>query len=93
MGVLRFTSSKANKEVGARQNLNIRQAITVCLCREAEETQSSFSPDELKRAMKKIQEDMNPVSKDTDQQDTCTAYTLMSNWILVRYIAHLTSDL
>ncbi|XP_045887615.1 nucleotide exchange factor SIL1 [Micropterus dolomieu] len=29
---------------------------------EAEETQSSFSPDELKRAMKKIKEDMNPDS-------------------------------
>ncbi|XP_074503968.1 nucleotide exchange factor SIL1 [Sebastes fasciatus] len=38
--------------------------------RETEETQSSFSPDELKRAMKKIKEDLNPVSKDTDQQDS-----------------------
>ncbi|XP_035524599.1 nucleotide exchange factor SIL1 [Morone saxatilis] len=34
--------------------------------REKEETQSSFSPDELKRAMKKIKEDQS----DTDQQDS-----------------------
>ncbi|XP_040904655.1 nucleotide exchange factor SIL1 [Toxotes jaculatrix] len=30
--------------------------------REGEETQSSFSPDELKKAMKKIKEDLNPES-------------------------------
>ncbi|XP_051276717.1 nucleotide exchange factor SIL1 [Dicentrarchus labrax] len=38
--------------------------------REKEETQSSFSPDELKRAMKKIKEDQSAASKDTDQQDS-----------------------
>ncbi|XP_069027561.1 nucleotide exchange factor SIL1 [Embiotoca jacksoni] len=38
--------------------------------REKEETQSSFSPDELKRAMKKIKEDLNPASKDTQRQDS-----------------------
>ncbi|XP_034739166.1 nucleotide exchange factor SIL1 isoform X2 [Etheostoma cragini] len=32
--------------------------------RETEESRSSFSPTELKRAMKKIKEDMNPASKD-----------------------------
>nr|XP_020466969.1 nucleotide exchange factor SIL1 isoform X2 [Monopterus albus] len=36
--------------------------------REREATQSMFSPDELKRAMKKLKEDLNPVSK--DQQDS-----------------------
>ncbi|XP_034739165.1 nucleotide exchange factor SIL1 isoform X1 [Etheostoma cragini] len=36
--------------------------------RETEESRSSFSPTELKRAMKKIKEDMNPASK--DQQKT-----------------------
>ncbi|XP_070818804.1 nucleotide exchange factor SIL1 [Chaetodon trifascialis] len=38
--------------------------------RENEETQSSFSPDELKQALKRIKEDLNSVSKDTDQQDS-----------------------
>ncbi|XP_041800161.1 nucleotide exchange factor SIL1 [Chelmon rostratus] len=35
-----------------------------------EETQSPFSPDELKQALKKIKEDLNSESKDTDQQDS-----------------------
>ncbi|KAM9356784.1 nucleotide exchange factor SIL1 [Symphorus nematophorus] len=38
--------------------------------RQEEETQSSFSPDELKKAMKKIKEDMNSVSRDSEQQDS-----------------------
>lgn len=42
--------------------------------RETEEIQSSFSPDELKRAMKKIKEDLNPVSKDTDQQGSVASH-------------------
>ncbi|TKS71994.1 Nucleotide exchange factor SIL1 [Collichthys lucidus] len=33
------------------------------------EVESSFSPEELKQAMKKIKEDMNSVSKDTEPQD------------------------
>ncbi|XP_010748936.3 nucleotide exchange factor SIL1 [Larimichthys crocea] len=37
--------------------------------REKEEVESSFSPEQLKQAMKKIKEDMNSVSKDTEQQD------------------------
>ncbi|XP_022612813.1 nucleotide exchange factor SIL1 isoform X2 [Seriola dumerili] len=36
--------------------------------RDTKETGSFFSPDELKQAMKKIKEDLNPVSKDPDQQ-------------------------
>ncbi|KAK9517608.1 hypothetical protein VZT92_022965 [Zoarces viviparus] len=40
--------------------------------RETEEIRSTISPDELKRAMKKM-EDLSPVSKDTDQQDTVTS--------------------
>ncbi|XP_078117130.1 nucleotide exchange factor SIL1 isoform X2 [Sander vitreus] len=35
--------------------------------RETEESRPSFSPTELKRAMKKIKEDMNPASKDQQQ--------------------------
>ncbi|XP_070692935.1 nucleotide exchange factor SIL1 isoform X2 [Pempheris klunzingeri] len=35
---------------------------------EEEEIQSSVSPEELKQAMKKIKEDLNTASKDTDQQ-------------------------
>ncbi|XP_059202478.1 nucleotide exchange factor SIL1 [Centropristis striata] len=38
--------------------------------RETEETRSSFSPEELKRAMKKMKEDLNPESRDSDQQDS-----------------------
>ncbi|XP_049442566.1 nucleotide exchange factor SIL1 [Epinephelus fuscoguttatus] len=38
--------------------------------REKEEIQSLFNPDELKQALKKMKEDLNPVSKDTDQQDS-----------------------
>lgn len=37
-------------------------------CREREQTHSSFSPDELKRVMKKIKEDMNVVDKDVDER-------------------------
>ncbi|XP_047440932.1 nucleotide exchange factor SIL1 isoform X2 [Mugil cephalus] len=37
--------------------------------REKGKVQSSFSPDELKQAMKKIKEDLNFASKDTDHQD------------------------
>ncbi|XP_054453638.1 nucleotide exchange factor SIL1 [Anoplopoma fimbria] len=38
--------------------------------KETEEHQSTISPVELKRAMKKMKEDLNPVSKDTHQQDS-----------------------
>ncbi|KAF3693523.1 Nucleotide exchange factor SIL1 Precursor [Channa argus] len=38
--------------------------------REREETQSTFSPDKLKQAMKKIKEDMNSASKDPDLQES-----------------------
>nr|XP_033488591.1 nucleotide exchange factor SIL1 isoform X2 [Epinephelus lanceolatus] len=38
--------------------------------REKEEIQSLFNPDELKQALKKMKEDLNPVTKDTDQQDS-----------------------
>lgn len=38
--------------------------------REREEIQSSINPDELKRAMKKIKEDLKLASKDTDQKDS-----------------------
>ncbi|XP_054872288.1 nucleotide exchange factor SIL1 isoform X3 [Amphiprion ocellaris] len=38
--------------------------------REKEETQSSFSPDELKRAMKKIKEDLSLSGKDTSPQES-----------------------
>ncbi|XP_067454645.1 nucleotide exchange factor SIL1 [Thunnus thynnus] len=41
--------------------------------REKKETESSFSPDELKQAMKKIKEDQNPASKDADQQDSVSS--------------------
>ncbi|XP_034546481.1 nucleotide exchange factor SIL1 isoform X4 [Notolabrus celidotus] len=38
--------------------------------REQEEAQLSFSPEELKRAMKKIKEDLNTGRKDPEQQDS-----------------------
>ncbi|XP_030002260.1 nucleotide exchange factor SIL1 [Sphaeramia orbicularis] len=38
--------------------------------RDDDEVRSSFSPDELKRAMKRIKEDMNPVDKHHNQQDS-----------------------
>uniref|UniRef100_A0A668SCU0 Nucleotide exchange factor SIL1 n=1 Tax=Oreochromis aureus TaxID=47969 RepID=A0A668SCU0_OREAU len=38
--------------------------------REEEELRSSFNPDELKRAMKKIKEDWKLASKDTEQKDS-----------------------
>ncbi|XP_030595684.1 nucleotide exchange factor SIL1 [Archocentrus centrarchus] len=38
--------------------------------REREEIQSAINPDELKRAMKKIKEDLKLASKDTDQKDS-----------------------
>ncbi|XP_074530910.1 nucleotide exchange factor SIL1 [Halichoeres trimaculatus] len=38
--------------------------------REEEEDQPSFSPEELKQALKKIKADMNTGSKDTEQQDS-----------------------
>ncbi|KAL7395765.1 hypothetical protein ABVT39_022820 [Epinephelus coioides] len=38
--------------------------------RDKEEIQSLFNPDELKQALKKMKEDLNPVTKDTDQQDS-----------------------
>lgn len=41
-----------------------------CLCRESNEIQSSFSPEELKRAMKKIKEDMSSADRDNKQQVT-----------------------
>ncbi|XP_026212826.1 nucleotide exchange factor SIL1 isoform X2 [Anabas testudineus] len=41
--------------------------------REGEETQSNLSPDELKRAMKKMKEDLNPANKDPDSQDSVTS--------------------
>uniref|UniRef100_A0A3P8RXU5 Nucleotide exchange factor SIL1 n=1 Tax=Amphiprion percula TaxID=161767 RepID=A0A3P8RXU5_AMPPE len=41
--------------------------------REKEETQSSFSPDELKRAMKKIKEDLSLSGKDTSPQESVTS--------------------
>ncbi|XP_071767710.1 nucleotide exchange factor SIL1 [Centroberyx gerrardi] len=40
---------------------------------EEEEVQPSFSADELKRALKKMKEDLNPESKDTDQQDSVSS--------------------
>ncbi|XP_042371920.1 nucleotide exchange factor SIL1-like, partial [Plectropomus leopardus] len=36
--------------------------------RETEESRHSFSPEELKRAVKKMKEDMNPASRDAEQQ-------------------------
>lgn len=38
------------------------------ICREEEALRSSFNPDELKRAMKKIKEDWKLGSKDTEQK-------------------------
>lgn len=38
--------------------------FTVSSCREAAGLQASFSPDELKRAMKKLKEDGKSVSRD-----------------------------
>lgn len=38
--------------------------------RETDEIQSTISPDELKWAMKKMKGELNPVHKDTDQQDS-----------------------
>uniref|UniRef100_UPI0037E71C72 nucleotide exchange factor SIL1 n=1 Tax=Semicossyphus pulcher TaxID=241346 RepID=UPI0037E71C72 len=38
--------------------------------REPEEIEASFSPEELKQAMKKIKEDLNAGSKDTEQKDS-----------------------
>lgn len=49
-----------------RQNVNI--VCNAVLPRERGETQSTFSPDELKQAMKKIKEDLNPANKDPDPQ-------------------------
>ncbi|XP_053180477.1 nucleotide exchange factor SIL1 isoform X2 [Scomber japonicus] len=37
------------------------------------EITSSFSPDELKKAMKKIKEDLKPASRDTEQQDSVSS--------------------
>ncbi|KAM6924028.1 nucleotide exchange factor SIL1 [Xenentodon cancila] len=38
--------------------------------RQKEETRPSFSPDELKRAMKRMKEDLNPANTDAGQQDS-----------------------
>uniref|UniRef100_H3CLH9 Nucleotide exchange factor SIL1 n=1 Tax=Tetraodon nigroviridis TaxID=99883 RepID=H3CLH9_TETNG len=40
---------------------------------EKEQTRSSFSPDELKQAMKKIKEDMNVINEDIEEGDTVSA--------------------
>lgn len=92
LSLLGFAStSKSDSVVGARQNVNRRSAV--CVCREEEEIQSPFSPDELKEAMKKIKEDLNPVSKDTDQQARKSNINLLVLCILVSCTVLLTADL
>lgn len=63
------TSSRKVHPVGGsgrkRQN---GFAVKVYIFREEEELRSSFNPDELKRAMKKIKEDWKLASKDTEQK-------------------------
>lgn len=78
-------TGREKQVVGTQQEIDIRTAVKVCLCRDKEEIQTLFNPDELKRAMKKIKEDSNSVS--TDQQVTaCTNTNLPPLSLLLRLL-------